>query len=293
MKEFVIIADSCCDLPIEVIEKYHIDYIGLSCNINGVDIMEGKDQKITYKEFYDQVRSGAMPTTSQISSYRFKEKFKEYVEKGIGVLYIGFSSKLSGTYNSSVVAKDELFEEYPEANIITIDSKAASSGLGLILVKAAKLKEQGKSMDEIANWVENNKLRICHFFTVDDLNHLKRGGRISATTAAVGSLLSIKPVMYTNDEGELKPYSKARGMKKAIKMIYDNFESHLTEDSLEDIIITHADNLEGAIFLKKLIEENHEVKNIIISNIGLVIGSHTGAGTMSVYLLGTNRKPDR
>ncbi len=292
MKDFVIVADSCCDLPIELIEKYHIDYIGLSCNINGDEIVEGKDQEITYKEFYNQIREGAMPITSQINSYRFKKLFEKHVKNDTGILYIGFSSKLSGTYNSSVIAKKELLEEYPEADIITIDSKAACSGLGLLILKAAKLKEQGKSMAEIAQWVQDNKLRICHFFTVDDLYHLKRGGRVSAATAAVGSLLSIKPVMYTNDEGELKPYSKARGMKKAIKMIYDNFASHLTEDSLEDVIIAHADNLEGAEMLRKLIEENHDVKNIIICNIGLVIGSHTGAGTMSVYLLGTKRKPD-
>lgn len=291
LNNFVIMTDSCSDLPIEIIEKHNIAYLGIVCNFMDKEIIEDGWKTISPEEFYEAIKNGAMPTTSQINNFRFYNEFEKYAKQDVAVIYIAFSSTLSGTYNSAVIAKEEIKHKYPKADITVIDSKSASSGLGLLVYKAIKLKENNKSKDEIIRWVEDNKLKICHYFTVDDLNHLKRGGRINTTTAAIGSILNIKPVSYLSDEGELKPFSKAKGMKKAVKALYNEFAKHITEEGLEDVIVTHADNLKGATELIDLIRGNHNVSNIIISNIGMAVGSHTGAGTISVYFIGTHREP--
>jgi DegV family protein with EDD domain len=291
MENFALITDSASDLTKEIVNDLDIKCIGLVCNFQGREIEEDFGKTLPYKDFYDAVRNGAQPTTAQINTYRFREEFEAYVKQGISILYVSLSSALSGTCNGAMIARNELLEEYPDADISVVDSSAASMGEGLLVYKAALLRKEGKTKDEVANWVEENKNKFCSFFTVDDINHLKRGGRVSATAAAVGSLLNIKPVLYINDLGQLIPSTKARGMKKAIKNLFDYFEAALTEVSLKDIFIAHSDNLEGAIILADMIKEKYPDSNIKMNYIGSVVGSHTGAGTIALFFMGKQKEP--
>lgn len=291
MNDFVIITDSGCDLSLELVKSLNVKYIGLVCNLNEREIIEDFGRGLSYREFYDEIRKGASPSTSQINSFRFCIEFEKYVKENVDILYISLSSALSGTYNSAIIAREQILEKYPNASISIFDSKAASSGQGFLVYKAAKLREMGKSKEYIVKWLEENHNRLCHYFTVDDLQHLKRGGRVSALSAGIGSLLNIKPVLYVDEEGRLIPFYKARGKKQALRKLFENLETHLTEDTLEDIFISHSDNLEAAESLANMIKEKYKVKNIVINYIGLVIGSHTGAGTVALYFLGTHKAP--
>lgn len=291
MSDFVIITDSCCDLSSDIVASLNVKYIGLVCNLHGKEIIEDFENNISYREFYDAIRNGETPITSQINSFRFYNEFEKHVREEKEILYIAFSSALSGTYNSSLIAREQILEKYPHANISIVDSRAASSGLGLLVYKAAKLRDIGKSKDEIVSWLEENKNRVCHYFTVDDLQHLKRGGRLSGLSAGIGSLLNIKPALYVDEEGKLNAFYKARGKKQALKKLFENLEAHLAEDSLEDIFISHSDNLEEAEALADMIRAKYKVRNIIINYIGLVVGSHTGAGTVALFFLGTHKAP--
>lgn len=196
-----------------MVKDLDINYLGLICNINNTEYIDNIDSELTPKAFYNKLREGIMPSTSQVNSFRFVEAFEEYVKQGISILYLAFSSALSGTYNSSLIAREELLEKYPDADIKIVDTRAACLGQGLLVYYAAQMKKDGKSIDEIYSWVEENKNKLCHYFTVDSLDHLKRGGRISSTAAAIGSLLSIKPMLYVNDAGELHNFAKAKGRK--------------------------------------------------------------------------------
>ena len=291
MKYFVILTDSACDLPQNIINDLEINELGLICNIDNKEYIDDINIEITHKEFYNKLREGIMPSTSQINSFRFVEIFEEYVKKEIAILYLAFSSSLSGTYNSSLIARNELLEKYPEAKIEIIDTRAACLGQGLIVYYAAKMRKEGKTLEEISNWVEENKNKTCHFFTVDNLDHLKRGGRISPTVAAIGSLLNIKPMLYTNDKGELHNFSKAKGRKKAIKNLYELLDKHIVNPEEQTIFIAHSDCIEDAEKLAEMIKDNYKVKEIIIDYIGIVIGSHTGTGTLALFFLGDTKEP--
>lgn len=291
MKSFKIITDSCCDLPLEIIKDLNIKYMGIVCNFKGMEYIEDGGRTLSYKDFFTAVRNGEMPSTSQINSFVFYKEFERYVKSGEAILYIAFSSNMSGTYNNALIAKEEILKKYPDADISIVDSKAASSGLGLLVYRAAKMKNEGKSKEEIVEWLEGNKLRICHFFIVSDLEHLKNGGRISATSAKIGSILDIKPVLYVDDNGKLKIFDKARGMRKAIRILYNSFTSCLANDSFEDIFISHADNIDGANNLLNIICENNRPKNVLVTSMGLAIGSHTGADTICLFFIGDQRKP--
>lgn len=291
MKDFIILTDSGCDLSLNMIKDLDINYIGLVCNINKKEIIEDCGQTLNYKDFYDLIRDGAMPTTSQINSFRFYEEFERHIKNEKAIIYIAFSSGLSGTYNSSIIARNDILEKYPDADISIIDSKAASSGFGLLVFYAAQLKKQGKTKEEIVQWLEDNKLKTCHFFTVNDLNHLKRGGRISPTSAAIGNLLNIKPVLYVDDEGHLKNFAKAKGNKKALATLLEKLDDHIVNPEDQYIFISHSDNLEGAETLASMIRSKYNVKDIFINYIGLAIGSHTGIGAVTLFFLGTKREP--
>lgn len=292
MSNFILFADSTCDLSKEIIDKLDIKYIGLSCTLKGKTYIEDCGQTLSYKEFYRILREeNEMPTTSQINAYTFKESFEPYVKENTPILYIAFSSALSGTYNSSLIAKEELLEEYPNADITIIDTKSASSGLGLLVYYAGIMRQEGKSKEEIVTWIEENISKVCHFFTVDSLDHLKRGGRISSTAAAVGGLLQLKPVLYTNDNGELKNFAKVKGRKKAIKALYEKFTDHVVDSEENIVFISHGDCLDDAESLANMIRENHTVKDIIFNYVGSTIGCHTGAGVLTCFFLGSRREP--
>lgn len=291
MKNFVIFTDSAADLPKSMVKDLDINYLGLICNIDNKEYVDNFDGELTHEDFYNKLRAGAMPSTSQINSFRFVEAFEEYIKQGISVLYLAFSSALSGTYNSSLIAREELLEKYPDADIRIIDTRAACLGQGLIVYYAAQMKKDGKSIDEIYSWVEENKNKVCHYFTVDNLDHLKRGGRISSTAAAIGSLLNIKPMLYVNDAGELHNFAKAKGRKKSLKMLFQELEKHIVNPEEQTIFIAHSDCLEDAETLANMIREKYNVKDIVMDYIGIVIGSHTGIGTLALFCLADTKEP--
>ncbi len=287
MNEFVIVSDSTVDLPKEYLQAKQVPIISLSYIMDGVtyEEMDG----LSHKEFFEKLRAGSLPTTSQINPEQAREALEPFAKEGKDILYIGFSSGLSGSYNSVRMAAEDLKEEYPDINIITIDSLCACMGEGLLLYKALELKEHGMSMEEIAKWVEANKLHICHNVTVDDLNHLHRGGRISKTTAVVGSMIKIKPIIHMSDEGKLVVIGKERGRKKSLVSIVDRMEKQMQGYDNDIVMITHGDCIEDAEFVKKQVEERFGIHNVMINGIGSVIGSHTGAGVVAVFFMGDKR----
>lgn len=288
MNQFVIVTDSTTDLPKSYYEEKGIPVVSLSYILDGVTYQDMNG--LSGKEFFDKIRNGSMPTTSQINPEQAKEALEPIVKEGKDILYIGFTSGLSGSYNSVRIAAEELSEEYPEQRIIVIDSLCASMGEGLLLYKAVELKEQGKSLEEIAEWVENNKLNICHDVTIDDLHHLHRGGRVSKTSAVVGSIIKIKPMIHVNEEGKLIVIGKERGRKRAMTALVDRMEEKQGDFENDVVMIVHGDVEEDAEFLKKEIESRFGTKNIIINGIGSVIGSHTGPGVIAIFYMGDRSK---
>ncbi|WP_291650486.1 DegV family protein [Clostridium sp.] len=285
----VIITDSCCDLPISFVKENNIEIMQLRVNIKGEDIPDDLGKSIKYKEFYDMIRSGEMPSTSQVNSYTFAEAFKKYSSEGYSVIYIGFSSALSGCVNSARIAKEAVEDEIKSADITVIDTKSASLGLGLIVYYAANMLKNGATKEEIINWIEENKLKVNHWFTVDDLNHLKRGGRVSSTVAIVGTMLSIKPIMHVDDEGRLTSVSKVKGRKKSVKELQEKLKEKIVNAENQTIFISHGDCLAEAEQLRNLILSEVKVKEVIINNVGPVIGAHSGPGTLALFFIGNNR----
>ena len=239
------------------------------------------------------MRAGSMPTTAQVNPEQAKEAFKKCLEQGKDVLYIAFSSGLSGTYGSAVIAARELEEdkEYPGRKVIVLDSLSASLGEGLLVHKAVMLKEAGKSMEETADWVEKNKLHLCHNFTVDDLFHLHRGGRVSKATAILGTMINIKPVLHVDDEGHLIAIGKVRGRKKSLSALVDRMAEQIRgyEEQNDVVFISHGDCGEDAEYVKKLVQERFGVESFIINHVGPTIGAHSGPGTLALFFVGNPR----
>jgi DegV family protein with EDD domain len=284
MSKFVITADSTVDLPKAFLEEKQVPVVSLSYIIDGATYKDGEG--LTSKEFYDKIRAGAMPTTSQVNPEQARDLFEPILKEGKDLLHIAFTSGLSGTYNSCRIAAEELSEEYPDRKIIVVDSLCAASGGGMLLYKALELKEQGKTLDEIVAWVEENKLHVCHDVTVDDLFHLHRGGRVSKTSAVVGTLIKIKPIIHVNDEGKLIVIGKERGRKKALQTLVERMEEKSQGFENDIVMITHGDALEDAEYVKGLIQEKFGITNIMINPLGTVIGSHTGPGVIALFYMG-------
>lgn len=284
MSEFIITADSTVDMPKEYLTEKNIPIMALSYVLDGVTYED--DNGLTGKEFYDKIREGAMPTTSQINPEQAKAVFESFLKEGKDVIHIAFTSGLSGSYNSARIAAEELSEEYPERKITVIDSLCAAMGEGMLLYKAVELKEQGKNFDEIVEWVENNKLHICHDVTVDDLFHLHRGGRVSKTSAIVGSMIKIKPIIHVNDEGKLIVIGKERGRKKSLMTLVNRMEEKMKGYDNDVFMIVHGDAPEDAEFVKNEMIKRFGVTNIIVNCLGSVIGSHTGPGVIAIFYMG-------
>ena len=288
MSEYIIMTDSTVDLPKEyLIEELQVPYIPLSYIMDGVtyEDMSG----LSGKEFFDKIRAGSLPTTSQVNPEQAKKALEPYVKEEKDILFIGFSSALSGTFNSIRMAAEELMEEYPERKIITVDSLCACLGEGLLVYKAVQLKRAGKSLEEVAKWTEENKLHICHNVAIDDLNHLHRGGRVSKTAAIMGTMIQIKPIIHMNDNGELQVIGKQRGRKKALQHIVNMAVEQSKGWENDIIMITHGDCEEDAQYVAKLVREKMGIENILINCIGSVIGSHTGPGVVAVFCIGEKR----
>ena len=285
----IIFTDSCCDLPISFVKENNIQVMSIRVNINGKDIPDDLGESISHKNFYNLIREGEMPTTSQVNVNTFEEGFRKFVKEGYSIIYIGFSSALSGCINSARLAKETVLEDMKDADITIIDTKSASMGLGLIVYYATNMLKEGKNKEEIINWIEENKLKINHWFTVDDLNHLKRVGRISSTVAIVGTMLSIKPIMHVDNEGRLIPVSKVKGRKKSIKALQEKLKDRIVNPEEQVIFISHGDCLEDAEHLRELILKELNVKDVIINNIGPAVGSHSGPGTVALFFIGNDR----
>ena len=256
----ILFTDSCCDLPISFVNENNIQVMPIIVNINGEDIPDDLGKSISHKDFYSLIRNGKLPKTSQVNVDTFERNFKKYVREGYSIIYIGFSSALSGCVNSARLAKEIIDEEIKDADITIVDTKSASMGLGLLVYYAANMLKEGKSKEDIVNWLEDNKLKVNHWFTVDDLNHLKRGGRVSSTVAIVGTMLSIKPIMHVDNEGRLIPISKVKGRKKSIKELYDKLKEKIVDSENQTIFISHGDCIQEAESLKELILSEVKVK---------------------------------
>ncbi len=285
----VLLIDSCTDLPRSYVEKNEIPFVSLVCNFKGQEWKDDFGKTLSYKEFYTSVRNGEMPSTSQVNVYDYTEIFKKYVAEGKSVIYLGFSSVLSGSLNSAYLAKDMVCEENENADITVIDSKSASLGEGLLAYYANEMLKSGASKDEVVSWLETNKLRMNHWFTVDDLGHLKRGGRLSGAAAFVGTLLDIKPILQIDDEGRLVPVSKIKGRKKSIKTLFEMLQENIVSPEEQVIAISHGDSIEDAEYLKEMIQKEYKVKDVLINEIGPVIGSHAGPGTIALFFMGNKR----
>jgi DegV family protein with EDD domain len=289
MKKMKILIDSNCDLPREYVINNEIPFVSLTCTLKNETFKDDFGKHMDYKHFYDEVRKGEMPTTSQVNEFTFEETFRNYAKEGYDILYIAFSSALSGTHNSAVVAREMVLEEFKDTNIRIVDTKSASMGEGLLVHYAYEMMKKGSSLDEIANWLEENKLKINHWFTVDDLKHLKRGGRVSATSAMIGSILEIKPILHVDSEGKLVSVSKVKGRKKSVKVLADMLKEKIVDPDNQVIGISHGDCLQDAENLKKYIQAEVNVKDFIIGNIGPGVGSHSGPGTLALFFIGADR----
>ncbi|MCY6958136.1 DegV family protein [Clostridium brassicae] len=285
----VIIIDSSSDLPLEFIEENKIPFLGLICHLDGEDYVDDFGKTLTYEKFYSKIRQGSMPTTSQINVYRFHEIFKKYAQEGKSIIYLAMSSQMSGCYSSAVIAKQQVEEEIEDVDISVIDTKSACIGEGIIVYYAYEMLKNGSSKEEIINWIEDNKLKVHHWFIVEDLIHLKKGGRLSATKANIGTLLQIKPTIYIDKEGNLQNINNVRGRKKAIKALLDRMEENIIIDENTVIGISHGDCIEDALNLRDIILEKYKIKKVIINHVGPVIASHTGAGMLSICFIGKDR----
>ncbi|MDD6396268.1 MAG: DegV family protein [Firmicutes bacterium] len=290
MSNYVIITDSTSDISQKLADELNVSVLPLYFEMDGLVYRNFADEReMTASEFYDNIRKGKTSKTSQINVSDFCEYFSEYLDKGLDILYFAFSSGLSGTYNASCIAIDELKGKYPDRKIISIDTLCASMGEGLLLYYAAQKKKSGMEMEELARWVEDNKLNVCHWFTVDDLNYLKRGGRISAATAIVGTALQIKPLMHVDNEGHLINVSKVRGRKASLNAMVDKMSETYYEE-YDTVMISQGDCLDDAEYVASLIKKRFKsVKDVIIGNVGPVVGSHTGPGVVALFFIGKNR----
>lgn len=290
MSEYIIMTDSSCDLPFEMINKLQISVLPLSFLMDEQKYYNYPDERdITFAKFYDLLRHEKMATTSAVNLSDFENEMEPYLKDGKDILFLGMSSALSCTYNNSVAAANELKEKYPERKIYVVDTLSASLGQGLLVYLAVLEKQKGKNLEEVRDFVENIKLRICHWFTVEDLGHLKRGGRVSAATALIGGMLGIKPILHVDNLGRLINVSKVRGRKTSMDELANRLKNSIINPEEQTVFISHGDCKEDADYLTKIITEQVGVKNVITAYIGPVIGAHAGPGTISVFFIGNER----
>ena len=290
MSNYVILTDSCCDLSQEMAEQLGLKVVPLTVTSPKGDFRNYLDHREVSPEiFYGYLRAGDMCKTSAVNTEQWIEAMEEVIADGKDVLCLAFSSGLSSTYSSAAIAAQEMNGKYPERKAYAVDTLCASMGQGLIVYLAGKKQQEGLSIDEVRDWVENNKMSVAHWFTVDDLMHLKRGGRVSAATAVVGTMLKIKPVLHVDDEGHLISMEKARGRKAALNMLVDKMAETAINPAEQEVFISHGDSLADAEYVAAKIRERFGVKNVYINYIGPVIGAHSGPGTIAVFWLATRR----
>lgn len=290
MSEYVIITDSSADLSEGLVKELGVEVLPLSFTIQGKTYHNYPDNReMSPEKFYELIRSGEMGTTAAVNVADYTDMMDPILASGKDVLVLAFSSGLSATYQSSKIAADEMAEKYPERKVFTVDTLCASMGQGLYVYLAAQMRAEGKSIDEVRDWAEQNKLSVCHWVAVDDLAHLKRGGRISATTAFLGGMLSIKPIIHVDNDGKLVNVAKSRGRTASLDYLVEKTVETATDPAEQTIFISHSDCLEDAKKVGEAIQARTGAKNVIYNFIGPVIGSHTGTGTVALFFLGRER----
>ena len=290
MSEFVLITDSSADLSQEMVQELGVTVLPLSFTIQGKTYRNYPDNReMDLPLFYDMLRAGELATTSAVNVAEYTQAVEPILQEGKDVLILVFSSGLSSTYQASVLAAGELREKYPDRKIYTVDTLCASLGQGLLVYLAVQEQRKGRSIEEVRDWAESTKLNLCHQFTVDDLHFLKRGGRISATTAVVGSMLQIKPVLHVDNEGHLINIGKARGRQASLKALVDKMEKTVTEEGRKTVFISHGDCRKDAVTVADMVRERFGTQDIRINYVGPVIGAHSGPGTLALFYLGTER----
>lgn len=289
MRDYIITTDTTCDLPESYLDEHNIKVIPLYYNFG--DDVYGEDKQLEPHEFYEIMRSGKLPTTMAANPDTTHKLFEKFIKEGYDILHIAFSSALSSSCSVAATTARELCNDYPEAKITVIDSLCASLGEGLFVHKAVCLKEAGKNMDEVTAWLEDHKLHLCHMFTVDDLHHLHKGGRVSKATAIIGSLINVKPVLHVSNEGKLIPLHNVRGRKKSLIALVDDMEARLKDyDEKNDIFfISHGDCLEDAQYVADLVKERFHIESELINYVSPTIGAHSGPGTVALFFLGKYR----
>ena len=283
---YQIITDSCCDLTEAQLKQLQVSCANLTLLYNGENHNNFSDPAAV-KAFYDEIRNGVTATTAAANPDDWTSLMTPALEAGQDVLAIVFSSGLSTTYQSAVIAAKDLQEEYPQRTIHVVDSLAAALGQGMLVTLACKKRDEGMGINELAAWLEETKLHLCHWVTVDDLSHLKRGGRISATSAIVGSMLNIKPIIHVDNDGHLINTAKVRGRKVALEHLVKKISETCTD--FDTFFIGHGDCPEDAAALEAMLREKHDIKSITTGYVGPVIGAHTGPGVLAVFFLGTQR----
>ena len=286
---YLITTDNMADLPEEYLKEKQLLTMSLTYLLNGQTY--NAENSLPYQEFYKKMREGCMPTTSQINPQEAKEKLAEFLKINKNIIHIAFSGGLSGTFNSVRLAAEELMEEQPDCRITVIDSLAASMGEGLLVYKALEQQEAGLSYEEMVEWIENNKLHVCHYFTVDDLFHLYRGGRVSKAAAVLGTMINLKPVLHVDDEGHLIPLSKVRGRKKSLNALVDGMEKQMGSfrEKNDIIFLSHGDCYEDALYVQEQIKKRFGIEKFMISPVGPTIGAHSGPGTVALFFMGEAR----
>jgi DegV family protein with EDD domain len=287
---FQIVTDSSCDLPQNLIDDYGLVVLPLSVTVDGKSYRNYADgREISFETLYAKLRAGIVATTSAVSPGVFSEAMEAILQSGRDVLYIGFSTGLSTTYQSGCIAAEELRGKYPDRKILTVDSLCASLGQGLLIHHAVLHQRADETIEQVRDFLEENKLHLCHWFTVDDLMFLKRGGRIPATTALLGTLLKIKPVMHMDNEGKLAPVGKVRGRKASLDAMAEKMAETAIRPEEQAVFISHGDCREDAEYLAGVIRQKFGIQDIVINFVGPVIGAHSGPGTVALFFLGTQR----
>ena len=289
MENYIITTDSASDLPKSYAQKEQLYIQPLFYNFGQEGY--GGQNDLDYKVFYQRMRDGEMPVTNAIIPEEMQNGLRPFLEKGYDILHLAFSSGLSSSCQNAVLAANELKEEFPERRIVVVDTYAASLGQGLLVHKALQLKKQGKSMEEVAKWVEDNRNHLCHLFTVDDLFHLHRGGRVSKTVAVIGTMINIKPVLHVDNAGELKMLKTVRGRKKSLINLVDRMEDLCKgyEKENDVVFISHGDCLEDAQFVADLVKQRLGIEHFLIDYVSPTIGAHSGPGTIALFFMGREK----
>ncbi len=290
MKDYCIITDATSDMPVALIEQMNITVIPMSFEIAGMNYLHYPDgRELSPASFYQMLRSGETATTAQINFTEYFDCFERIFKQKKDILYICFSSALSSTYQSSLMAAKELMEKYPDRRIFCIDSLCASAGEGMLAYYAVLKKNEGYDIDRLREWVLDQRHQLCHWFTVADLGHLKRGGRISQVAATLGTALSIKPILHVDKKGQLTCIGKVRGRQKSIEALITQMENTCISPQEQVVFIAHGDCIDDATHLAATIKSRLQVKDVVITHIGPIIGSHTGADALTLFFFGTER----